>query len=171
MKNFILFQNVYKSQGGTVIKIYTIYPEIYDFYDEDDTNWHRRNRQRKLERVLQFYGRPQTGKYKTGKKIRQSNLVHLLWREERVGGSKKHKFSAVKPSAYSYFRRSKKEKWRIVQNKSATLIDFQRSIPRLLKICWMKTSLNFLNKFQNLEESIWKSNMEKEIIFGTRSFP
>ena len=39
MKNFILFQNVYKSQGGTVIKIYTIYPEIYDFYDEDETNY------------------------------------------------------------------------------------------------------------------------------------
>ena len=82
--------------------------------------WNKfRNRRRKHDRVLQFFYRPQTGKYKKHQKqkkrhnkIRQSNLVKLLWKENWAARIIKHSFSAVKPSAYVYFRRSRKEKWR-----------------------------------------------------------
>ena len=57
--------------------------------------------------------------------------------------------------------------------KPATLTGFQPSIHRHLKkvqrqICWMKTSLNFIDKFPNTEESSCWSNIGKEIIFVTR---
>ena len=49
--------------------------------------------------------------------------------------------------------------------------------PEILKkklqsqIYWVKTSLNFLDKFSNAEESSCWSNIEKERIFGKRSVP
>ena len=60
--------------------------------------------------------------------------------------------------------------------KPETLKAFQPSIHKHFKtiqrqICWMKTSLNFLDKFSYTEKSSCWSNIEKKIIFGARSVP
>ena len=99
MKNSALYPNWLQKP--------TIHPEIYDFYDEDKTNY-----EIDKENMNEFCNftadhKPENAKQKN--KMRQ-NLVKLLWKEECAGRNKKFNFPAVKPSAYVYFRRIKKRK-------------------------------------------------------------
>ena len=116
----------------------------------------------------------QTTNRKTKNKIRQSNLVKLCGKKNKQGEVKYLTFQWLNLPLMFIFEEVKKKDGEMYKPK--TLKAFQPSIHKHFKriqrqICWMKTSLNFLYKFSNAEESSCWSNVRKEIIFGTRSVP
>ena len=77
----------------------SIRPEVQHFVDEDETNYETDKIDKEnMNEFCNFIADQKSEKYIVYNKIRQRNLVQVLWKEEQVERSKYVLFSSTKVS-------------------------------------------------------------------------